>query len=117
MYIQSNREKLQLCYASLEEALGAVNVKLTPWQGTLMAWADFRVHLRSQTWDAEYNLWRELFARSRILLTTGKSCHSSVPGFFRVCFAWPAVSEEDPTVAMRELKLRLVSHFGQVGPQ
>lgn len=110
-YIKTNQAKLFQCYGALEEALGAIGVHLTRCQGTLMAWADFRKHLRTASWDAELELWKELFSTSRILLTTGKSCRSSEPGFFRICYAWPAVTEEDPTVAMKELKARLIKHF------
>ena len=110
-YIRTNQEKLRACYAALEEALACVDVPVTPCQGTLMAWADFRRHLKEQSWAGELALWKDLFARSKILLTTGQSCHSAVPGFFRVCFAWPAVTPDDPTAAMRVLKSRLLKHF------
>lgn len=110
-YIRTNKEKLLKCYRSLEDALAPINVPLTRCQGTLMAWADFRAHLRTPTWEAELELWKDLFSTSRVLLTTGKSCCSSEPGFFRICYAWPAVTEDDPTVAMTELRARLGRHF------
>jgi len=43
--------------------------------------------------------------------TTDIVTRHSVPGFFRICYAWPAVTEDDPTIAMRELKSRLLKHF------
>ena len=110
-YIKTNQAKLLQCYRALEDALSVIGVGLTRCQGTLMAWADFRRHLRTATWDAELELWRDLFSTSRILLTTGKSCSSNEPGFFRICYAWPAVTDDDPTVAMKELKARLLTHF------
>jgi hypothetical protein len=52
-------------------------------------------------------------ARARAYIYVGKSCHSVEPGFFRICYAWPAVTADDATVAMRELKTRLVRHFAR----
>ena len=48
------------------------SLSLANCQGTLMAWADFRVHLKEKSWDSEHALWKALFERSKILLTTGK---------------------------------------------
>jgi hypothetical protein len=81
-----------------------------------MAWLDLRARLEAPTWEAERALWEDLFRRSRVLFTTGRSCGSRAPGFFRVCFAWPAATEEDPAVAMKELSRRLVRHFAESVP-
>lgn len=111
-FVSENRRRLTAAYHGLEDAMAAIGVPLTPAQGSLMAWADFRRYLKEDTWDAEQELWMELFESSRVLFTTGSSCQSEVPGFFRICFAWPAASEEDPAIAMKELKKRLVAKFG-----
>ena len=110
-YISDVQRWLYVCYKGLEEALAAIDVPLTPAQGTLMAWADFRKYLPEPTWEGEKQLWLELFDKAKILFTTGKSCQSEVPGFFRICYAWPKATDEDPAIAMKELKSRLIKHF------
>ncbi len=55
----------------LKEALQSVNVPLTPAIGTLTAWADFRNKLKEQTFEAESQLWDELFVNSKILVISG----------------------------------------------
>ena len=83
-YLADMRRRLRLCYAGLERAAAAVGAPLTPCRGTLMAWLDLRARLAAPTWEAERALWLDLFRRSRVLLTTGRSCGSRLPGFFRV---------------------------------
>ena len=46
---------------ALKDALDAINVPMLPAQGTLMVWADFRKYLKDNSWEAELNLWMELF--------------------------------------------------------
>ena len=111
-YLATNRAKLLQCYRALETALDAVGVAVTPALGCIFAWADFRHHLRSPTWEAEHELWLELNDRVKVLFTTGRSCGSLEPGFFRICYACPKALPEDPGVAMRELQERLVQHLG-----
>ncbi len=115
-YLASMRRRLELCYRGLEAAAAAIGAPLSPCRGTLMAWLDLRARLAAPTWEAERALWEDLFRRSRVLFTTGRSCGSRAPGFFRVCFAWPAATGEDPAVAMKELARRLVRHFAEPAP-
>lgn len=80
-----------------------------------MAWVDFRKYLKApKDAAAEQALWKELCEKDKIIFTTGESCKSSIPGFFRLCFAYPEVGDsKDPMVAMKELKKRLVKKFGK----
>lgn len=112
-YIAKNRKRLYACYQGLQEALNGIGVDLFPCQGTLMAWADFRHLLKEPSWEAETQLWNELFDEHRVLLTTGRSCRAHAPGYFRICYAYPAVGDSgDEQVAMRELRRRLLDKFG-----
>jgi bifunctional pyridoxal-dependent enzyme with beta-cystathionase and maltose regulon repressor activities len=116
-YLASVRRRLALCCRGLEAAAAAIGAPLAPCRGAHTAWLDLRARLAAPTWEAEQALWEDLFRRSRVLLTAGRSCGSRIPGFFRVCFAWPAATEEDPAAAMRELARRLVRHFAEpAGP-
>ena len=90
--------------------MDAIGVPVTPCQGTMMAWVDFRKYLREpKDAAAESELWMELCDEDKIIFTSGESCRTSIPGFFRVCFAYPDPGDSgDYQIAMKELKRRLV---------
>ena len=74
-----------------------------------MCWADFRHLLKSNDFKGEKELWLDLIQKQKVLLTSGESCFTQTPGFYRICFAYPYVGEKDDvTEAMQELKTRLV---------
>lgn len=51
----------------------------------MFAWIDVREALREDTYEAERELWTELYDSVKVLVTPGEDCHAP-PGFFRVCF-------------------------------
>ena len=78
-----------------------------------MAWVDFRKYLKGpKDAAAEEKLWIDLAETDKVIFTSGKSCRSEIPGFFRLCFAYPTIGDsKDPKAAMKELKKRLVKKF------
>lgn len=75
-----------------------------------MAWVDFRHLLKDNTFEGEQAMCLDLIESQKIVVTAGKSCFSSEPGFFRICYAYPAVSANgDVTGAMKEFKDRLIN--------
>jgi 1-aminocyclopropane-1-carboxylate synthase len=104
---------LKECYDGLKDAMDAIDVPVTPCQGTMMAWVDFRKYLKEpKDAQAEADLWEDLCDNSKIIFTTGESCKTAEPGFFRVCFAYPDIGDsKDMQVAMKELKKRLIKKF------
>ena len=93
--------------------MDAIGVPVTPCQGTMMAWVDFRKYLRyPKDAAAEKELWLDLCENQKIIFTSGESCKTELPGFFRVCFAYPDIGDSDDLqIAMKELKRRLVNKF------
>ena len=78
-----------------------------------MAWVDFRKYLKApKDAAAEEALWIDLAENDKVIFTTGESCKSTIPGFFRLCFAYPDIGDsEDPKIAMKELKKRLMKTY------
>ena len=77
-----------------------------------MAWVDFRKYLKEPTHAAEYELYLDLCDNHKIIFTTGDSCKCEIPGFFRLCFAYPDIgTSKDMQIAMKELKKRLVNKY------
>lgn len=95
--------------------MDAIGVKVFPCQATQLAWVDFRSYLKPpKDFAAEKTLWLELVKTSKIIFTSGQSCRSEKPGFFRLCFSYPEIGDtKDPTIAMKELKRRLIKKFGK----
>ena len=104
-YVMDNQRKLHEVYQEFHKSCESIGVPVVPSQGTLMAWADFSKYLIH--FKSEKDMWLDLHNSSKILFTTGKSCHGEKPGMFRVCYAWPTVLESDKTQAMRVLGERL----------
>jgi len=52
-------------------------------------------------WIVEEALAAALYERSGLVVTPGRSCHCKVPGFFRMCYAWPGTIEAVEEVLKR----------------
>jgi aspartate/methionine/tyrosine aminotransferase len=74
-WISENRRRLKECYDGLKDAMDAIDVPVTPCQGTMMAWVDFRKYLKEpKDAKAEADLWKDLCDNDKIIFTTGESC-------------------------------------------
>ena len=45
-WMKENMRRLKVCFDGLQDAMDAIGVPVTPCQGTMMAWVDFRKYLR-----------------------------------------------------------------------
>ncbi|KAM6134740.1 LOW QUALITY PROTEIN: 1-aminocyclopropane-1-carboxylate synthase-like protein 1 [Pterocles gutturalis] len=54
--------------------------------GELYVWADFRKFLKSQTFEAELELWQKLLDK-KLLISPGKAFYCYEPGWFRLVFS------------------------------
>lgn len=101
-YIEENRQRLYETYRALVDALQLIDVSpVVPAQGALFAWVDFSKYLLKD--QSEEELWMELYNETKILFTTGKSCHGDKPGLFRIVYPWP----KGGPLAMQEMGRRL----------
>lgn len=83
-FVKDTRRKLQKTRASLKDALKAAGIPLFESQGTLMAWVDFRGLLKEKTWEAETELWQELFKECGWMIKRGREYATTEPGWFCV---------------------------------
>ena len=57
-WMNENKRRLKVCFDGLQDAMNAIGVPVTPCQGTMMAWVDFRKYLREpKDAAAEKELW------------------------------------------------------------
>lgn len=69
----------------------------------LFCWVDMRHLLRSDSFEAEKELWKRIVREVGLNISPGSSCHCSEAGWFRLCFA--NMSEDTLQVAMRRMKV------------
>ena len=86
-FLRQNNAALRASYGRLTAALDAAGVPYLPGGASMFLWVDLRRALPADpSWSDE----RELFdnmCEAGIVLTPGKDCEASEPGFFRACWA------------------------------
>lgn len=83
-YVKTAKKRLTISRNALKDALKAADIPLFESQGTLMAWIDFRGFLKESTWDAETQLWEELYKDCGWMIKRGREYATSEPGWFCV---------------------------------
>eukprot|EP00455_Lapot_gusevi_P054088 TRINITY_DN8583_c0_g1_i3.p1 TRINITY_DN8583_c0_g1~~TRINITY_DN8583_c0_g1_i3.p1 ORF type:complete len:342 (-),score=79.12 TRINITY_DN8583_c0_g1_i3:146-1171(-) len=120
-YLPASCARLRGAYQHVLDLLTTLEIPFLPAHAGMFVWVDLRDWVRAHeakrlrannmaenvesgelTWEAEDRLFRAVFADQKILMTPGATCHSSVPGFFRICFA--AVPEEALRAALERLR-------------
>lgn len=111
-YISENRKRLKKRHRMLVLGLRDCGISCLESNAGLFCWADMRHLLRSNTFEAEMELWRRIVYDVRLNVSPGTSCHCPEPGWFRVCFA--NVSEEALEVSIKRLKLFISATYGNI---
>ncbi|XP_073021115.1 1-aminocyclopropane-1-carboxylate synthase 3-like [Primulina eburnea] len=86
-YVKENRRRLKNRHKMLVSGLKKVGIPCLKSNSGLFCWVDMRSLLKSDTFEAEMNLWREMIGEYLLNVSPGSSCHCVEPGWFRVCFA------------------------------
>lgn len=74
-----------------------------------MGWVDLRAYLRESSWEAENELWEELYKEVGWMVKRGREYASQEPGWFCVMLcSQPIHSEDDLKLPFEELQNRLV---------
>ncbi|POO03749.1 L-threonine-O-3-phosphate decarboxylase [Trema orientale] len=100
-YVGENRKRLKKRKEMLVSGLKGAGIKCLESNACLYCWVDMRVLLRSNTFEAEKELWKRVVYEVGLNISPGSSCHCSEPGWFRMCFA--NMSEETLHVAIERL--------------
>ncbi|KAG6786418.1 hypothetical protein POTOM_008018 [Populus tomentosa] len=101
-YMEKNRKRLRKRKEMLVSGLQSAGIKCLKSNAGLFCWVDMRHLLRSQTFEAEKELWKKILFDVGLNIPPGSSCHCSEPGWFRICFA--NLSEGTLKVAMKRIK-------------
>ncbi|XP_073121063.1 1-aminocyclopropane-1-carboxylate synthase CMA101-like [Henckelia pumila] len=86
-YVKENRRRLRNRQKILVCGLKKVGIRCLKGNSGLFCWVDMRLVLKSDTFEAEMEVWREIIGEYLINVCPGSSCHCVEPGWFRVCFA------------------------------
>ncbi|XAR51406.1 1-aminocyclopropane-1-carboxylate synthase [Bertholletia excelsa] len=101
-YISENQKRLKRRQEMLVSGLQTAGIECLKSNAGLFCWVDMRNLLRSETFDAEIELWKKIVYEVGLNISPGSSCHCSDPGWFRVCFA--NMSEETLNLAIQRLR-------------
>ncbi|EEF52225.1 acc synthase, putative [Ricinus communis] len=101
-YIEENQKRLRKRKEKLIAGLENAGIKCLKSNAALFCWVDMRRLLKTQTFEAEKEIWKKILGQVGLNISPGSSCHCSEPGWFRMCFA--NMSEETLTVAMERIK-------------
>jgi 1-aminocyclopropane-1-carboxylate synthase len=111
-YIAMNRRVLRDSYLFLRQSLKQLNIplvgRLAGAVSGIFVFADFRRYLSEDSFEGEMSFFDEMVKRG-VVMTPGKACHSQVPGFFRICYAW--VPREGLEEAIRRIKQYIEDKF------
>ncbi|KAK4771936.1 hypothetical protein SAY86_013711 [Trapa natans] len=109
-YIAENRRRLGQRHESLVRGLREAGIRCLDSNAGLFCWVDMRHLLKSNTFEAEIELWKKIVYEVRLNISPGSSCHCTEPGWFRVCFA--NMTEETLGLSMRRIKEFVAAYSG-----
>ncbi|XP_015264128.1 PREDICTED: 1-aminocyclopropane-1-carboxylate synthase-like protein 1 [Gekko japonicus] len=86
VFFPTNRRRLKEARNILVDGLAEIGIPVFKSSGGLYIWADFRKFLKSQTFEAEMDLWWKLL-QEKLLISPGKAFCCYEPGWFRLVFS------------------------------
>ncbi|NWX97043.1 1A1L1 protein, partial [Nothoprocta ornata] len=86
VFFPTNKKRLREAKNILVDGLADIGIPVLRSSGGLYVWADFRKFLKTQTFEAELELWQKLLDE-KLLISPGKSFYCYEPGWFRLVFA------------------------------
>ncbi|XP_010154756.1 PREDICTED: 1-aminocyclopropane-1-carboxylate synthase-like protein 1, partial [Eurypyga helias] len=86
VFFPTNKKRLKEAQNILVDGLADLGIPVLKSSGGLYVWADFRKFLKSQTFEAELELWQKLLDK-KLLISPGKAFYCYEPGWFRLVFS------------------------------
>ncbi|NXC50915.1 1A1L1 protein, partial [Penelope pileata] len=86
VFFPTNKKRLKEAQNLLVDGLADIGIPVLRSSGGLYVWADFRKFLKSQTFEAELELWQKLLEK-KLLISPGKAFYCYEPGWFRLVFS------------------------------
>ncbi|XP_059281593.1 1-aminocyclopropane-1-carboxylate synthase 3-like [Lycium ferocissimum] len=100
-YIKENKKQLKHRREMLASGLATSGIECLKSNAGLFCFVDMRHLLKSNTFEAEMELWKKIISDVGLNVSPGSSCHCSEPGWFRICFA--NMSGETLDIAMQRV--------------
>ncbi|KAL3734978.1 hypothetical protein ACJRO7_024181 [Eucalyptus globulus] len=100
-YLSENRTRIKTRKQMLVSGLKDLGIECLNSNAGLFCWVNMRKFLKSNTFEAEMELWRRLIYEVGWNVSPGSSFHCVEPGWFRMCFA--NMDERTLAVAMRRI--------------
>ncbi|KAK1172536.1 1-aminocyclopropane-1-carboxylate synthase-like protein 1 [Acipenser oxyrinchus oxyrinchus] len=85
-FLPANRRRLLKSRSILVNGLQKLNIPVLKGFAGLFVWADFRKFLKTQTFEAEMDLWWRLI-HEKVYISPGQAFYCSEPGWFRLVFS------------------------------
>ncbi|MED6130725.1 1-aminocyclopropane-1-carboxylate synthase 3 [Stylosanthes scabra] len=101
-YMEENQRRLKRRKEMLVRGLRNAGIGCLRSNAGLFCWVDMRHLMRSDSFEAEKELWKRILCEVGLNISAGSSCHCSQPGWFRICFA--NISEDTLQLAMQRMK-------------
>ncbi|XP_058039369.1 1-aminocyclopropane-1-carboxylate synthase-like protein 1 [Ahaetulla prasina] len=86
VFFPINKKRLKEAQNILVDGLAEIGIPVLKSSGGLYVWADFRKFLKTQTFEAEIDLWMKILDE-KLLISPGKTFCCYEPGWFRVVFS------------------------------
>uniref|UniRef100_A0A8C4UZ31 Aminotransferase class I/classII large domain-containing protein n=1 Tax=Falco tinnunculus TaxID=100819 RepID=A0A8C4UZ31_FALTI len=86
VFFPTTKKRLKEAQNILVDGLADVGIPILKSSAGLYVWADFRKFLKSQTFEAELELWQKLLDK-KLLISPGKAFYCYEPGWFRLVFS------------------------------
>ncbi|CAI9763081.1 unnamed protein product [Fraxinus pennsylvanica] len=102
MYIKENQLRLKNRQKLLVSGLLEIGIKCLRSNAGLFCWIDMKHLLKSNTFEAETELWKRILYESGLNVSPGSSFHCTEPGWFRICFA--NMTKETLHLSIRRIK-------------
>ncbi|KAF8024679.1 hypothetical protein BT93_F1760 [Corymbia citriodora subsp. variegata] len=102
-YIRENKTRIKNRKQMLILGLKDLGIECLNSNAGLFCWVNMRRFLKSNTFEAEMELWRRLIYEVGWNVSPGSSFHCVEPGWFRICFA--NMDERTMAVAMRRFRV------------
>ncbi|KAJ8769305.1 hypothetical protein K2173_002509 [Erythroxylum novogranatense] len=101
-YISENQKRLKNRQKQLVKGFEKAGISCLKSNAGLFCWVNMKHLLKSNTFEAEQELWERIVYDFKLNISPGSSCHCIEPGWFRVCFA--NMSQTTLNLAMDRLK-------------
>ncbi|XP_074300248.1 1-aminocyclopropane-1-carboxylate synthase 9 [Silene latifolia] len=110
-YINHNKRRLRDRQSMLVSGLKQAGISCLESNSGLYCWVNLSHLLKSNSFEAEMELWKEMVYKVKLNISPGSSCHCVEPGWFRICFA--NLSEDVLNLAMQRIQDYLATKFSK----